>query len=112
MVRKMTMTSKDENGNELKAEIQSVLNEMELDTTKQLGKLVTDIAEIKKDTNYITKELMRIDGEHVKRNEFEAVQKAYVSKSEFMPVRLLVYGFAGLIFTGVVVALLTTILNK
>lgn len=112
MVRKMTMTSKDENGNELKSEIQNVLNEMELDTTKQLGKLVTDIAEIKKDTSYITKELMRIDGEHVKRAEFDTVQKEYVSKSEFQPVRLLVYGFAGLIFTGFVIGLITIVINK
>jgi len=68
------MTSKDEHGNELKADIQNTLNEMELDTTKQLGKIVTDIAEIKKDTNYITKELIRIESNYVKTAELKAVE--------------------------------------
>ena len=108
----MTMTSKDDNGNELKSEIQNVLNEIELDTVKQLGSMVKDIAEIKKDTNYISKELIRIDSEHVKRTEFEQVQKEYVSRSEFNPVRLLVYGFAGLVFTGFVGALIILVIKQ
>ena len=67
------MTSKDENGNELKADIQNVINEMELDVVKQIGKMSTDIAEIKKDTSYITKELMRIEGDYVKNSDFRTV---------------------------------------
>lgn len=107
----MTMTSKDENGNELKAAIQNVLNEMELDTTKQLGKLITDIAEIKKDTSYITKELIRIESDYASKASVQSIETDYVSKARFKPVELLVYGFAGIIFTGFVVGLVTLVIK-
>ena len=67
------MTSKDDNGNELKADIQNVINEMEIDTIRQLGSMATDIAEIKKDTNYIAKELIRIESDYVKSTDLAHV---------------------------------------
>lgn len=70
----MSITSKDSDGNELKADMQNILNEMELDTTKQLGRIVTDIAEIKKDTNYIAKELIRIESDYVKSSDLRTVE--------------------------------------
>jgi len=74
MVKKMSITSKDSDGNELKAEIQNVINEMELDTVKQLGKIATDIAEVKKDTNYIAKELIRIESDYVKSSDLKGIE--------------------------------------
>lgn len=85
------MTSKDENGNELKADIQNVINEMELDVVKQIGKMSTDIAEIKKDTNYISKELMRIEADYVKNSEFKIVTDKQIDHEKRL--RVLEKGF-------------------
>jgi len=47
----------------------------------------------------------RLDGLHTKFND-------YVHKYQFTPVKLLVYGFAGLIFTAFVVALIAIVIVK
>lgn len=98
MVRRMSTTIKDGDGNELKSEIQNALNEMELDFTKEFSEFKTLLTEVKKDTGYLTKELIRVESD-------------YVSKTRFKPVEMLVYGFAGLIFSGFVVALLTLVIK-
>ena len=99
MVRRMSTTIKDGEGNELKSEMQNVINEMEIDFLKELNNFKLLLQDIKKDTDYLTKEVMRVDSE-------------YVSKTRFKPVEALVYGFAGLIFTGFVVALITLVIKQ
>lgn len=41
----------------------------------------------------------------------KALEEKYLTKTEFQPVKLLVYGFAGIVFTGFVVALLTIVIK-
>lgn len=45
--------------------------------------------------------------------EIELLLKSeFVKQNEFWPVRVLVYGFAGLLFTGVVTALLALVIRR
>lgn len=39
------------------------------------------------------------------------LRENYVSNDKFLPVKILTYGFAGILFTGVVVALLSNVLK-
>lgn len=41
----------------------------------------------------------------------EELKNSYVTKQEFKPIRLVVYGFVGLILTGVIGGFLTGYLN-
>lgn len=36
----------------------------------------------------------------------------YVSNDKFLPVKLLTYGFAGILFTGVIIALISNVIEK
>ncbi|NOS83952.1 MAG: hypothetical protein HOP31_02330 [Ignavibacteria bacterium] len=47
----------------------------------------------------------RLDGLHNKFND-------YVHKHQFQPVKLLVYGFAGLVFSTVILAILALVIIK
>lgn len=47
----------------------------------------------------------RLDGLHDKFND-------YVHKHQFQPVKLLVYGFAGLIFSAVILSILALVIIK
>lgn len=59
--------------------------------------------------------LMRKDqiAERLARIEtiLEELKNSYVTKQEFKPIRLVVYGFVGLILTGVIGGFLTGYLN-
>lgn len=52
----------------------------------------TTIALIQKDIEYIRKAI----------DEIKASQKMYVTRAEFLPIKILVYGFVAIILSGVV----------
>lgn len=41
----------------------------------------------------------------------EKFESKFITKEEFKPVKMLVYGFAGLIFSGFVLALITLVIK-
>jgi len=63
----------------------------------------TTVALIAKDVEYIKKDVGDIK---------ERLEKSYVTREEFDPIKKLVYGIVGLVLTGVVGALLTLIIRK
>lgn len=59
----------------------------------------------------------KIDGlTAVVKSEFSELRKElkenYVSNDKFLPVKLLTYGFAGILFTGVIIALISNVIEK
>ena len=63
----------------------------------------TTVALIAKDVEYIKKDVGDVK---------ERLEKSYVTREEFDPIKKLVYGIVGLVLTGVVGALLTLIIRK
>ena len=57
------------------------------------------------DTEEIKERLVRIE------TLLDNITKHYVTKEEFKPIRLVVYGFVGIILTGVIGGFLTGYLN-
>lgn len=72
---------------------------MEMDSQTQQAIMSTDISYIKTE---VAKLGMKID----------TLNSQFVTKSEFMPVKQLVYGAVGLILLTVIGLLLTSVLNK
>lgn len=62
-----------------------------------------DIANFKKDIEYIKLELQNIT---------EKLEKNYVERTEFEPIKRLVYGVVSLILTSVIIALLALVIIK
>ncbi|TQF41159.1 hypothetical protein UNPF46_08545 [Bradyrhizobium sp. UNPF46] len=46
------------------------------------------------------------------RDDFKDAKSQYVTRSEFWPVKMLVYGFAGLLLSSVVMALLVLVVRS
>jgi hypothetical protein len=63
----------------------------------------TKLAVIQKDLEYI-----KINVKDIR----DKMEKEYVSRAEFEPIRNIVYGMVTLVLTGVVGALLTLVLRK
>jgi F0F1-type ATP synthase alpha subunit len=101
MVRKMSSTIKDSDGNELNQSLENKIHNVELNAVEELGQIKSIVTRIETQINYFSKELIRVESESEK----------FVTKTRFKPVEMLVYGFAGLIFTGFVIGLINLIIN-
>jgi hypothetical protein len=67
------------------------------DRRKEDVETKTHLAVLANDVDYIKIAVVRIETK---------IEDKYVTKDEFKPVRLLVYGFAALVLSGVIVALI------
>ena len=68
----------------------------------KMSNLETELALQGKDIDYIKKKLDHID---------EKLDKHYVTKEEFLPIRNIVYGMVGLILISVTTALLALVIS-
>jgi tetrahydromethanopterin S-methyltransferase subunit B len=70
----------------------------------------TQVALIKKDVEYLKKSMDRLEEvvNEVKKN----TEEHFVTKSEFQPVRMIVYGLVGLILTAVAGSLIGLVIIK
>lgn len=71
---------------------------------------------MKADIHYVKLEVSEIKSlikEHIEweTKEREDMKNDYVSKDQFLPVKLIVYGLVGLILTGVISALIFGVLK-
>lgn len=73
-------------------------------------RLSQEIAVMKNDLDYIKKHLgeinTKLDKKYVTKEEFEQVRSDYVKRSEFHPVRKIVYGIIGIILAAVAIAII------
>jgi hypothetical protein len=72
--------------------------------TKSLGgNDQTEIALIAQDIKYIKDDVQEIKGK---------LEKNYITREEFDPIKKIVYGIVGLVLTGVLGALLALVIRK
>jgi hypothetical protein len=62
-----------------------------------------ELVGITKDIDYIKISVTKIE---------TLIENKYVPKSDFEPVRNIVYGMVGILLTGIVIAILTLVLRK
>jgi len=72
-------------------------------------KLETDIASIKSDVKNLVKTVDELKVQNSK--EHEEIKGKYVTKSEFNPVKRIVYGMVALVLTGVFAAMVSGVIK-
>lgn len=90
---------------------------MDLEAIKKiddLKKVVCDFIEVAKNKKNVNYELVHNDIKYIRRDVEEIkelISKEYVTKTEFNPIKNLVYGLVSVIMLSVVAGLMTLILK-
>ena len=76
---------------------------------EELHKIGLLVARLDERTKSMVETMNRMEKEFGAK--YEEAEKTYVTRNEFMPVKILVYGFVGLTMIAVVGALLTVVIK-